>query len=77
MNPCGHGKSSLVTDSRPGKGMTIRRRRECSKCGRRWTTYEVLASNYKAVLPFIGHGAALERLLANLTEVARLLRIKR
>ncbi|MDR1816085.1 MAG: transcriptional regulator NrdR [Clostridiales Family XIII bacterium] len=30
-----------VIDSRPtGEGQTIRRRRECEKCGRRFTTYE-------------------------------------
>ena len=32
---------SKVTDSRPTEDMTsIRRRRECSGCGRRFTTYE-------------------------------------
>ena len=34
---------SRVIDSRAaGGGMTIRRRRECGKCGRRFTTYEVV-----------------------------------
>ena len=34
---------SRVIDSRAAEeGMTIRRRRECSKCGRRFTTYEVV-----------------------------------
>jgi len=34
---------SKVVDSRPAEeGATIRRRRECLKCGKRFTTYEVL-----------------------------------
>lgn len=37
---CGHTEDKVV-DSRAGKvGDTIRRRRECIKCGRRFTTYE-------------------------------------
>ncbi len=34
------GRSSTVTDSRL-TATTRRRRRECSKCGNRWTTFEV------------------------------------
>ncbi|MCD5405704.1 MAG: transcriptional regulator NrdR [Desulfotomaculum sp.] len=34
-------ENSRVLDSRPAnEGRTIRRRRECEKCGRRFTTYE-------------------------------------
>ncbi len=37
---CGHVQDKVV-DSREAKiGDTIRRRRECAKCGRRFTTYE-------------------------------------
>ncbi len=37
---CGHVEDKVV-DSRAAKiGDTIRRRRECEKCGRRFTTYE-------------------------------------
>ncbi|MGO8736968.1 MAG: transcriptional regulator NrdR [Terriglobia bacterium] len=37
---CGHVEGKVV-DSREAKiGDTIRRRRECAKCGRRFTTYE-------------------------------------
>lgn len=37
---CGHGESKVV-DSRSSKeGDSIRRRRECLKCQRRYTTYE-------------------------------------
>ena len=36
---------SKVIDSRPSdEGSSIRRRRECLKCGRRFTTYEKLES---------------------------------
>jgi transcriptional repressor NrdR len=39
---CGNLESKVV-DSRPAdEGFTIRRRRECSKCCRRFTTYEKL-----------------------------------
>ena len=37
---CGHQESKVV-DSRPlDEGVCTRRRRECLKCGRRFTTYE-------------------------------------
>ncbi len=37
---CGHHESKVV-DSRPlDEGVSTRRRRECLKCGRRFTTYE-------------------------------------
>lgn len=37
---CGHPESKVV-DSRPlDEGVSTRRRRECLKCGRRFTTYE-------------------------------------
>lgn len=37
---CGFGESKVV-DSRPTEeGISIRRRRECLKCGKRFTTYE-------------------------------------
>ena len=37
---CGHPESKVI-DSRPTEeGNSIRRRRECTRCGRRFTTYE-------------------------------------
>jgi transcriptional repressor NrdR len=37
---CGHGENSVV-DSRLGRdGVVIRRRRECERCKKRFTTYE-------------------------------------
>ena len=39
---CGHPESKVI-DSRPAEeGATIRRRRECLKCQRRFTTYEIM-----------------------------------
>ncbi len=39
---CGYSESRVV-DSRPtDKGERIRRRRECLKCGKRFTTYEII-----------------------------------
>ncbi len=39
---CGYGESKVV-DSRPtDEGQRIRRRRECLKCSKRFTTYEVI-----------------------------------
>lgn len=38
---CGCGESHVV-DSRTAEGNSIRRRRECLSCGRRFTTYEVV-----------------------------------
>jgi transcriptional regulator NrdR family protein len=37
---------SHVTDSRPGKRGRIRRR-ECFKCGHRWSTTEIRTSEYE------------------------------
>lgn len=36
---CG-AEETKVTDSRPADNNSIRRRRECEKCGKRFTTYE-------------------------------------
>lgn len=39
---CGYGESKVI-DSRPAEeGATIRRRRECLGCQRRFTTYEIM-----------------------------------
>ena len=41
---CGY-KESKVVDSRPAEeGSSIRRRRECLSCGKRFTTYETVES---------------------------------
>lgn len=39
---CGYAESKVI-DSRPAEeGATIRRRRECLSCGKRFTTYEIM-----------------------------------
>ncbi len=38
---CGHTESKVI-DSRPTENSSIRRRRECLECGRRFTTYEII-----------------------------------
>lgn len=39
---CSHSESKVI-DSRPAEeGTTIRRRRECLACGKRFTTYEIM-----------------------------------
>ena len=39
---CGYTESKVI-DSRPAEGYTtIRRRRECLSCGKRFTTYEII-----------------------------------
>lgn len=46
---CKHRKSFCI-DSRPLRKYTgIRRRRACSECGHRWTTYEYEENDYVAL----------------------------
>ena len=55
---CGY-KESKVVDSRPAdEGSSIRRRRECLACQRRFTTYEMVES-----LPMLYPGADMEIIL--------------
>lgn len=37
---CGHSKDKVVDSRESGSGDSIRRRRECLDCGRRFTSYE-------------------------------------
>lgn len=37
---CGHQEDKVVDSRESGEGVSIRRRRECLKCERRFTTYE-------------------------------------
>ncbi len=37
---CGHGRTSVVDTRSDADGATVRRRRECSRCSFRFTTYE-------------------------------------
>lgn len=47
---CGHEEDKVV-DSRPHQdGRAIRRRRECAKCGKRFTTFEYIEAGALTVL---------------------------
>ena len=39
---CGYDESKVIDSRPPDEGERIRRRRECLKCGKRFTTYEVI-----------------------------------
>lgn len=58
---CGHGDSKVV-DSRPAdEGDSIRRRRECLNCGKRFTTYETVESIPVVVIKKDGSREAFDR----------------
>ena len=58
---CGYLDSKVV-DSRPSDdGGTIRRRRECLQCGRRFTTYERLGDSPLIVVKSDGSSEAYDR----------------
>ena len=41
---CGHLESKVIDSRSTDEGSTIRRRRECLQCGKRFTTYEKIES---------------------------------
>ena len=41
---CGEADSKVIDSRSADEGTSIRRRRECLKCGRRFTTYETVES---------------------------------
>ncbi len=41
---CGHTESKVIDSRATDEGTTIRRRRECLECGKRFTTYEKIES---------------------------------
>lgn len=47
---CGDRRNAVI-DSRPvgNDGVSIRRRRECARCGRRFTTYEMVSDSPEQV----------------------------
>lgn len=58
---CGY-KESKVIDSRPAEeGSSIRRRRECLKCAKRFTTYEIIESLPLVVIKKDGSRQSFER----------------
>ena len=58
---CGNDDSKVI-DSRPSEdGLSIRRRRECIACGRRFTTFERIEENPIMVVKRDGRREAYER----------------
>lgn len=58
---CGNIESKVV-DSRPSDdGLSIRRRRECLECGRRFTTYERLGDSPLIVIKVDGSSEVYDR----------------
>ena len=58
---CGYLESKVI-DSRPAEeGATIRRRRECLSCGKRFTTYETVESLPMVVVKKDGSRQSFER----------------
>lgn len=58
---CGYLESKVV-DSRPSEdGTSIRRRRECLQCKRRFTTYERLGENSLVIVKADGSSEAYDR----------------
>ena len=58
---CGYGESKVI-DSRPAEeGTSIRRRRECLSCGKRFTTYETVESLPMVVVKKDGSRQSFER----------------
>lgn len=58
---CGFGESKVI-DSRPAEeGASIRRRRECLSCGKRFTTYETVESLPMVVMKKDGSRQSFDR----------------
>ena len=59
---CGYNESKVI-DSRPAEeGTTIRRRRECLSCGKRFTTYEIVERLPLLVIKRDGSRQAFDRM---------------
>ena len=57
---CGYIESKVV-DSRPTENSSIRRRRECMRCMKRFTTYEIVDSVPVIVIKKDGHSEEFDR----------------
>lgn len=47
---CRHSESKVIDSRDSAEGAIIRRRRECEKCGERFTTYEQIEKVYPAII---------------------------
>ena len=60
--PCCDNEDTKVIDSRPiDDGKAIRRRRECEKCGKRFTTYEKVETTIIMIIKKDGSRQAFDR----------------
>jgi len=58
---CGH-HDTLVSETRPGEdGHSVRRRRRCARCGKRFTTYERFDASFAAIVKKDGRRMDYER----------------
>jgi len=58
---CAHTESKVVNSRQSPKGESIRRRRECLKCGHRFTTFEVVEKLPIVVIKRDGRREAFDR----------------
>ncbi len=58
---CSHPESKVIDSRSAEEGSSIRRRRECLKCGHRFTTYERLGENPIIVIKADGSSEAFNR----------------
>lgn len=58
---CKEGDSRVIDSRSADDGNSIRRRRECSKCGRRFTTYEVVEKTPLMVIKHDGRRVQFDR----------------
>ena len=58
---CGHGEDKVIDSREASGGAAIRRRRECLKCRRRYTTYERLEQSPLLVVKRDGRREPFER----------------
>jgi len=58
---CGHKEDKVVDSRVRGDGSSIRRRRECLKCGRRFTTYEYIEDTPLVVIKKDGRRQVFDR----------------
>lgn len=72
---CACGGETQVTDSREGPHGSVRRRRRCLACGKRFTTYELTASQAALSLARVREHA--RRLLTDLQPALAFLRVFR
>lgn len=57
---CGCQESKVIDSRTSDDGMTIRRRRECLKCGKRFTTYETIENTPVLVIKSSGNRQAFD-----------------